>query len=425
MSRLFLRIYAALSVGLVAAILSSAFFAKRSLDRSVQRQLAAIAAIPAKVLAESIAQSSDRDRTARELSRQFGYPIRVLRRRDLDASEEVRRKLAKGAPVARVVDTTPMVFAPLGRDDLVAVIGPLPGVRFIGEGRGLYVFGTQFLVLAIAVLLLVRPLEVRLTALSHAARRFGDGDLAARADSRSRDAVGQLGQSFNQMAERIENLLQAHKELFRAVSHELRTPVMRIQLALELLANEAGQGSRERIAGLEQDVKVLESLVEELLVYARLEPGVAALHPESVELDSLLGPAVRDAGRLRPEIRVDLVCLPATEVSADARLLQRALGNLVINAVRHARSAVRITVASGPAGSLTIDVDDDGAGVPPADRERIFEPFVRLECARPHDTGGTGLGLAIVRRVALAHGARVTALDGPLGGARFRWQMGP
>jgi two-component system sensor histidine kinase RstB len=233
--------------------------------------------------------------------------------------------------------------------------------------------------------------------------------------------VGQLGLSFNQMAERIESLVEGHHELFRNVSHELRTPLMRIQLALELLATDAGPAARKRIAGLEEDVRVLESLVEELLVYARLEPGAAALRREPVELDSLLGAVVRDAGRLRPDIRVDLECPPATEAQADARLMQRALSNLVANAVRHARAAVRVTVSSSPA--LTIDVDDDGAGVPTADRERIFEPFVRLESARSPDSGGAGLGLAIVRRVAVAHGASVTALDGPMGGARFRWEM--
>lgn len=168
----------------------------------------------------------------------------------------------------------------------------------------------------------------------------------------------------------------------------------------------------------------LERLVQAMLVLARADEG--ALRPErvDVDLDDLL---LAEAGRVRGagDIAVDTTGVQATRVRGDAALLAQLARNLVDNAARHARSRIALAVAPAGDGSdgAVITVDDDGDGIPPADRDRVFDRFVRLDDARARDTGGSGLGLSIVREIAHAHGGRVRIEDGPAGGARLRVEL--
>jgi signal transduction histidine kinase len=159
----------------------------------------------------------------------------------------------------------------------------------------------------------------------------------------------------------------------------------------------------------------MQELVDALLLLTRLDEQ-AALREDPVDLDDL---ALAEVRRLRAGgATVDGSGIRAARVRGDARLLGQLVRNLADNAARHARSAVAIGV-TGRGAEVLLTVDDDGAGVPPDERERIFERFVRLDEARARDAGGSGLGLAIVRAIAEAEGGGVRVEDSPLGGARF------
>jgi len=186
--------------------------------------------------------------------------------------------------------------------------------------------------------------------------------------------VAQLAGSFNRAAQRIEELVGAHKSLLANASHELRTPLARIRMALEL-----GKDRRE----IERDIAELDTLIDEILLASRLD---ATRSLETVEEVDLLALAAEEAARYDVEVNGE----PAV-MRGDARLLRRAIRNLLENARRHGAPPIKVSVRKNE-----IRVCDGGAGVPPAERERIFEPF--------NSRRGTGLGLALVRQIARRHG---------------------
>jgi len=167
---------------------------------------------------------------------------------------------------------------------------------------------------------------------------------------------------------------------------------------------------------LEEEIR-LERLVEDLLLLAKVDEATEARRREPVDLDDLLFDQARRLRATTP-LDVDVSGVAAGQVAGDKGQLDKLVRNLVDNAARHARGRVVLSLGEGQ-GGVVLAVDDDGEGIPPEDRERIFERFVRLDSARSRDAGGTGLGLAIVAEIAAAHGATVTAGDGALGGTRF------
>jgi signal transduction histidine kinase len=171
---------------------------------------------------------------------------------------------------------------------------------------------------------------------------------------------------------------------------------------------------------MHDDVRELDDLLEELLTFLRFDEPGEPFSPEEIDLGAAIDRAASKHAPFRPDVRVRAEIPPGFTLRAHPRYFPRVLENLVANAVRHANSQVRVRASSGPdGGPATITVDDDGPGIPPADRERVFEPFVRTDSSRDRRSGGTGLGLAIVRRIVRRHGGTVTAGEGDLGGARF------
>ncbi|MGS0893186.1 ATP-binding protein [Burkholderia stagnalis] len=259
--------------------------------------------------------------------------------------------------------------------------------------------------------------------LREAARAFGAGDLTTRVQLSGKSNIHDLSRQFNDMAERIEASIKQQREMMHGISHELKTPLARLEFGLALLA-EPDETSRMRTRrdALRRDVRELDELVTELLTIGRLEQGASELAPMDVAVDALLdsvaGSVANDIADLGIALDVSTRGAPATHV-CDPKLVARALLNLIRNGARYAARQVRLSAARGGAGALVLTVDDDGPGIPAAERARVFEPFQRLDSSRDRQTGGFGLGLAIVRRVALVHGGDVRLEDSPLGGARF------
>jgi signal transduction histidine kinase len=266
-----------------------------------------------------------------------------------------------------------------------------------------------------------RPLWRDLQTLKAATARVGEGDFDVRAQVSGSSLLEPIATGFNAMAQRVQALLQSHRDLEQGVAHELRTPLAQLKFDLELARTSAtGPDREERFVAMEKDVADLEELVSELLVLASLReapPYRPRLVPAGQLVDEVLRRAheeMRAAGRT---IAIEAPRNLPESFNCDAKYLSRALINILRNSVRYARSKVAVTVER--AGSRTvISVDDDGPGVPPHERHRLFEPFTRLEGSRGRDSGGVGLGLAIVKSVAEWHGGEARISDSPLGGAR-------
>jgi two-component system OmpR family sensor kinase len=341
---------------------------------------------------------------------------------DPGLSLDEQQRLQRGENVVRVGDWgwRTLAVTPLNDRTVVQmVVPPDPmDVNLLYWSINVLIGATMLACL----LVWLRPHWRDLERLKGTAERFGKGHLSERTKISPSSNIGSLANVFDTMAGDIENLLNQQRDLLNAVSHELRTPLTRLDFGLALaLSDDLPTASRERLQSLVAHIRELDELVLELLSYSRLQNP--AQTPEQVDvsldefIDSILG-SVDD--EQSPDIVIDVLLHGQLErFSLDPRLTARALQNLLRNAMRYCEERIQIGVQVY-AGGCEIWVDDDGIGIPEDERERIFEPFYRLDRSRDRATGGFGLGLAISRRALEAQGGTLTVEASPLGGARFR-----
>jgi signal transduction histidine kinase len=230
------------------------------------------------------------------------------------------------------------------------------------------------------------------------------------------DEFRRLAQTMNTMLDRLEDSALAQRRFVADASHELRSPLSTLQVGLELLDARLRSQDRVTVTMLREEAERLARLVADLLLLARVDEHGLAPRFADVDLDDLVD-AERSRVAAQPGPRVVAEVRPV-RVRGDRSQLARAVRNLVDNAVRHARTTVTLRLlATGDIARL--EVADDGPGVPAADRDRIFQRFVRLQDGRERAGGGSGLGLAIVAEIVAGHGGGVTITDAPGGGAAF------
>lgn len=262
------------------------------------------------------------------------------------------------------------------------------------------------LVIGVAAFPLVRRLTKRLERLQQGVESLGAGDLTARVKVEGNDEVARLAQSFNGAADKIEQLVGAHKTLLANASHELRTPLARIRLALELVKDNVDP---KRRAGLEQDIAELNDLLDEILLASRLGALTDTTQYEEIDLLAL---AAEECARYDEA----LLDGQSAVLQGDPRLLRRLLRNLLENAYRHGVPPVQVTIAA-ETGMARLLVWDQGPGIPEEEFERVFEPFYRRRNTR--DNSGAGLGLALIRQIARRHGGEARCVLRGDGGSCF------
>lgn len=262
----------------------------------------------------------------------------------------------------------------------------------------------------VLVLVIVPPLWVwvirPLKAMAAATRRLASGDLQTPFVSRRQDEFGELERAFDQMRIELRRVIEQKERLLTDVSHEIRGPLARMTLALPLLHQEGASGPITEI--FERELKAADTLLSEVLALARGQRS-AALVMAPADLATIAAAALKDraiaiehkAQRIVPELQ------PAP-VLGDERLIARAIGNLLDNALKYTPNGGLIQVWSGQeAGWSVLRIVDDGIGIAPAHLPQIFEPFYRPDDSRSRETGGTGLGLAIVRTIVQSHGGSI------------------
>jgi two-component system, OmpR family, osmolarity sensor histidine kinase EnvZ len=270
----------------------------------------------------------------------------------------------------------------------------------------LWMIGSSLILLAVAALFLRNQVK-SLRRLAAAAEGFGKGRPVAFTKIEGALEVRQAGAAFMQMRDRIQRQIRQRTEMLAGVSHDLRTPLTRMKLALEMLPAEPVA------AELKSDVADMERLVNLYLDFAR---GEGTETPVETDIGMLIEDVAATARREGGELAVapaDALVLPVRP-----NALRRCLGNLLANARRYGRHVWVSSILL--ADAIDILVDDDGPGIPPADRERVFQPFIRLDASRNPSTGGVGLGLTIARDVARSHGGDVRLETSPHGGLRAR-----
>ncbi|MEU1282506.1 HAMP domain-containing sensor histidine kinase [Streptomyces sp. NPDC005805] len=232
----------------------------------------------------------------------------------------------------------------------------------------------------------------------------------------SRDEVARLARTTNETLAALEASVERQRRFVADASHELRSPIASLRTQLEV---GAAHPELLDVPGAVEDTVRLQQLAADLLLLARLDAGE---RPGRGRVD--LGELLREetAGRPGDRVPVAVTASAGAEVAGSRSQLRRVVGNLLDNAQRHATASVRASVRA-ERGWVVLAVGDDGEGVPPEERERIFERFVRLDDARSRDEGGAGLGLAIARDVARRHGGTLTVSRAPEGGALFELRL--
>ncbi len=276
------------------------------------------------------------------------------------------------------------------------------------------------LIIGLAGFFIVRPLVKKLRQQEQTIAKIADGDLNARVEVSSKDAIGRLGNRLNLMADHIQELLGRQKQLIQAVSHEMRTPTARIGFALEMLQDAKSEEERERrIHSLNEDVADMDALLDELLTFLRFDETASQLAKDPTDLIPIIFQVSDRVRRFREDLIIQAPEVATFTAAISPKYFPRVLENLLMNGMRHAKSRIEITV--GMDGKVPwLAVADDGPGIAPSDAERIFEPFIRLDPSRDRSTGGTGLGLAIVKRIVARHqGSIVLGRSENLGGAHF------
>ena len=220
----------------------------------------------------------------------------------------------------------------------------------------------------------------------------------------------------------LDEAYSRQRQFVSDASHELRTPLTAIRGQLEVLARRENPSPIEvrRVAGVAlAEAARLERLVEDLLMLARVDEEVPS-HPVEISC----GPFLRRLAAGPGSSGTELGTVAEGAIEADPEQLTQVVRNLLANAHRHAGPEGRVELsASGEGGRLTVFVDDDGPGIPPAERERVFDRFQRSEASRARNSGGSGLGLAIARSIVERHGGRIWIEDSPLGGARVAFEL--
>ncbi|NMP16641.1 ATP-binding protein [Thalassotalea sp. Y01] len=308
------------------------------------------------------------------------------------------------------------LFLPMAESEQVLVLGP---VRSPTRPKTEAMVRVAIMVLlGLVVFFWIWPVSRDLDRLAATVTAFGDGQFDAKVEKADSALVQPMVKTFNMMATRINNLIEAHKELTNAVSHELRTPLARSKFALQVLRGAKDDETRERYTdSINTDICELESLVNELLVYASFESEQPNMTMEQTDITALVNYQVHSFSHSCANINVDAQ-LDQQLIKCDPHFINRALSNLLANAIKYGNGKVLIRMYEQQ-GQCCIDVEDDGDGVEDSFKSIIFDAFSRFDESRGKDTGGFGLGLAIVSKIMLWHNGEASVSDSELGGAKF------
>jgi len=430
MKRLFLSVFLGLIIAMLLTGWAISFIVSKSFEARVRVEPPPlgneIAALTTELL--SRVPVDERQAAVDELSAKTGMPMRLL---DVsEATPEENCPYRKGNVCWGQLDERIPPF-----DRSISVILP-DGDQIVEIARErrmspwtadtwLLIIGTMVMVAIGTGVILSFPMVRRLKRVQNAAEQIESGDLSARADVKSGDAVGSFAARFNKMADKLQALLEGQSQLTQAVAHELRTPLARLRFGVEMMAaaNDAAERERREFE-MVNDLEELDHLVEELLLLIKYDARGTSLVRAEFLPEEAIKSQVEKARPLHPEkaITVKMLVPANLQLVANEKSFQRVARNLISNALRYARAQVLVTLSSND-DSVLLEVADDGPGIPLEERKKVLEPFYRLDRSRSRDSGGVGLGLTIVERIMRAHGGKLLLLDSVEGGtlARTEW----
>lgn len=423
----FWRAYGVVVLAIVAvALLLDALLAAFTQSDDAEALLASQRPV-LELLTEELATLPEISRAARlqQLSAAWGFPVALTSLDDFAGLPELTAQLEAGhAQLYYNSSDAPLLYQRMGDTSAVLALGPLPQ-QHKSNVLELAVIAVYYTMIALVLLLWIWPFYRDLGLLRRAAADFGRNDFTTRVALGSTSSILPVALTFNAMAARIESLVSAHKELTHAVSHELRTPLARFKFGLEMLARSPDQAKRQHyLENMKGDVSELESLIDEMLSYARLSEQNLLLNLVEIDLQRWLQREVANYDQETIRVHCSVSTTPMSgdyRVNCHPDLIARAINNIIRNGLRYAHSEISVH-AQLTADSVLISICDDGPGIPESMRERVFEPFSRLETSRDKQSGGYGLGLAIAARILQRHRGSIRVDNCAPHGACFKLQ---
>ena len=339
------------------------------------------------------------------ITRKIGFPVGF-------------RELGQGGPPRSAWSGGRLfILAPLPDSSGELVLGPLPHDPQVARNRE--TLGVlPALLAALAGLFTAVPMARSIRALEKTARTMQEGNLTARAKAEHGDPLASVGLSLNDLADRIDQLLSDERDLMRTVAHEVRAPIARMHFRVEMLQEAVSAQHRRHATGLVGDLGQVDELFEELLTYVafdEFDQERPSLQTQTFAAGEAVQAVVDGISGATDGKTIQISGDPETPVVANRKLFDRAVSNLINNAVAYSESSVNVVLRRHPRACV-VDVQDDGAGIPEAERSRVVKPFVRLDSGDKKPKG-TGLGLAIVKRIMRLHKGGLHIVDAPRGGA--------
>ncbi|TMO63041.1 two-component sensor histidine kinase [Pseudoalteromonas aurantia] len=297
-------------------------------------------------------------------------------------------------------------------EESLAQLGPfLPASNALAQK---YLFKLlSFVVLGLLLVFWLRPLWLDLMQFKRVTAQLAQGQLDISIQPSKFSAISNLTSQFHAMATKVANLMSDQKQLVNAVSHELRTPLARLKFALAMLAAK----DPKEVQAMSQDVQEMELLIDEMLGYARLEIAAESLEYHAFDFSTLVHGQIEKLQRTNTK-ELNVTLCPNVTIYASQHYIARVVQNLLQNACKYGQSKVHVTLRVSHE-EVELQVEDDGAGIKPEDRDKVFSPFVRVDHSRNKALGGFGLGLAIVQKILNWHNGRCEVSTSSLGGARF------
>ncbi len=319
-------------------------------------------------------------------------------------------------------------YRQLSNSEYIIALNPLPEKAEVVFFEILLI-STYYLLVAGALFLWLWPLSRDLHELRRTAIDFGAENYATRVKLAKTSSIGSVADSFNAMAQRIQELISAHQDLTYAVSHELKTPLTRFKFSLQIISDLKDEEQRKKyLRSMNQDVNELDQLIDEMIRYAQFSAENLTLNLAEVNsqqwLESIISQYDQNSFKI-PVILVTQIERNQQTITIDKLLMSRAINNIIRNGLRYAKTQLIIShhIINGQFNLL---IEDDGLGIPEQFYEQIFQPFSRLDTSRDKQSGGYGLGLAIAQKILLQHGGEICVRKSELSGACFhlRWPCG-
>lgn len=422
MTRLFLSLFIVLTLGLFFIRQSGEWLyqnlehtehnAQNNIEQIVHQQLASLLRAPSGMEQENWIES---------LSLKLNHKVSRLAKDQIALAQGQTAALTEGQIVTfESNENQVFILAPLDTEHYLQV-GPitLSSSPTTDSDSAEWLHLLSYVLLAGLVLIWSHPLWRDLKKLINDAEKIGSGHYEVKTDINKTSVVYPLSTTLQSMSNKIRDLIALQKQMTHAVSHDIRTPLARLKFSLAILTGENQNTNTLPKVSHEmlKDVAEIENLIDEMLTYGRLESNKVELNLEQVNIHQLTENLCFKLNRNSP-LEISLNCPENVTLVCDGHFVERALQNILVNALRYASKQIVFTVQSR-GQNIAFQIEDDGPGIDEVDWNNVFLPFVRVEASRNKSSGGFGLGLAIVAKIVGWHSGSVTTERSALGGAQF------